>query len=622
MNIRPALAPLVALMAIACSDNSGSVAPGDTTAPTIVSVTPHDVYHVDVTFSEALNKDSAENRSNYVLAATDYANLALGVPGDTMIVFPALMPDRRTVTMTVTPAMFHLKMSLSVSGVLDTHGNRMTTPATAAFISNNSADNTPPEIYYRSPAPGASNVAVGAPVVIEFSEPLNPSTVRPGIQWNAESGPVDYYLSVRGTTYTLTPRHLLAYKERQTITVSQIQDFIQNTMPPASWSFTTTSIVDRTPPTVVATSPRNGTLNVDVNTNISITFSEPINQFQFELAGNPGMSGDMWWSGDGRTFTIDPQAALFNDRQYTITVFPTGVYDLAGNTVTGITNIVFSTGKSLENGSFSGVVSGAPGTAAADPTGAIVVAGWYTPLAYTQVVGNDSYTIMHLEDGSYAILAFKDTNGDGNPTGDGDAIGAYGADPAAGDFDFSTVQLTGGAHITNLDFPIYDPSFVTGRLTYEGAYQSNTPNTFVGLFAKAGFDPSTSQPVAVTLAYSPYGGTYSLNNMESPFPDGDYYVGAFMDADNNGLFNRAVDPLGVYGGVATPTVVHLAKGSDAFGADILISDPVPGIAATAVHWPAPVTGGKMQRLYEMARTMERQPGGSSIDEESSGATTR
>jgi len=596
VNARSVVALALALAVVACSDSPSSVSTGptDTTAPTIIFVTPRDVNHVDVTFNEEVTKTSAENKANYVLVATGNALLTMGVPGDTMSVTPVLEPDRRTVTITARPAMYHLMMSLSVYGVSDMHGNRMNTPIHHSFASANDADQTPPVIFSRSPAPNTTNAAIGTPVVIQFSEPLAGNGFHAA--WNSDSGPVEYFLDVQGTTYTLTPRNLLAYDEQQTISLSGIRDLIANGMANENWSFRTTRVVDNTPPTVVSTSPRDHALNVDVNSNISITFSEPISQLHFTADLHPVPYGDGAWSEDGKTFTYDPWVALDVDQQYTLSVYPSGVFDLAGNTLSGVTTVVFSTGSSLASGRINGVIAGQPGTAAADPTGAIVVAGWYLPIAYSPVAGNDSYSITYLSDGPYALFAFKDTNLDGNPKGDGDALGAYGADPAAGDFDFDTVQIVGGAHLTGINFPLFDPSFVTGTVMYNG----NSATAIVGLFETTGFDLSTSQPVASTTASS-YGGKYSINNIDAMLPDGNYYVAAYIDANDSGTYDSATDPAGVYGGIATPGIVHITKGSDAFDVDFTILDSIAVTPATSVSWPTPVKDGKLQRLYERGR---------------------
>jgi uncharacterized protein (DUF2141 family) len=599
LNARSVVALGLLLAVSGCSDDSGPVSGGDTdaTAPAILSITPHDMFHVDVAFNEAVTKASVENPKNYTLVALS-SPLTVGVPGDTMLVTPVLTPDGRTVSITAQPGMYKLMMSLTVYGVSDAHGNRITIPLHESFHSADVPDQTPPAIFERSPEPGSSNAAVGQPVVIQFSEPLYvPSLGSPpvnmSIEWNSESGPVDFRATTVGARHTLTPRSLLEYGEKQTITLTGIRDRSGNIMENTSWEFYTTQVVDHTPPAVVSISPSDGVVNVDPSSNISITFSERMDQFHFNVDVDPYPIGDMLWSADGKTLTYDP-FELEPSQQYRITVYPGGVFDLSGNTVAGLTSAVFSTAGEFENGRLSGTVQGAAGTAAADPAGAIAVAAWYEPIAYAPVAGNRSYNLTRLADGPYAVLAFKDTNGDGDPYGEGDAIGAYGANPALGDFEFETVEITNGTHLDNLDFPLFDPSAVAGTVTWDGNY--NNYFIFVGLFAKAGFDISTSQPVAITGVSARLAGKYSLNNIDSHFQDGDYYVAVFVDVNGNVIFDSDVDPAVMYGGFATPITLHLVKGSDALGIDLTISDPTVLSPPVSVTWPSPVKDGKFERL--------------------------
>lgn len=599
MNVRSVVALGVLLAVIGCSDDSGPVSGGDpdATAPAILSITPRDLFHVDVAFDEPVTQASAENPRNYTLVALS-SPLTVGVPGDTMLVTPVLTPDGRTVSITAQPGMYRLMMSLDVYGVSDAQGNRITSPLHESFHSADVPDQTPPVIFERSPEPGSSNAAVGQPVVIQFSEPLYvPSLGSPpvnmSIQWDSESGEVGFVTTTVGARYTLTPRSLLAYGEKQTITLTGIRDRSGNIMENTSWSFYTTQVVDHTHPAVVSIIPHDGATNVDQSANISITFSEPVDQLHFAVDIDPYPIGDKLWSDDGKTFTYDP-FGLEPGQQYRITVYPGGVFDRSGNTVTGLASAVFSTAGQFENGRLSGTVQGAAGTAAADPTGAIAVAGWFEPLAYATVAGNHSYNLTKLADGQYAVLAFKDTNGDGDPYGEGDAIGAYGANPALGDFEFETVEITNGAHLDNLDFPLFDPSAVAGTVTWDGSY--NDFFIFVGLFAKAGFDISTSQPVAVRGVSARLAGKYSLNNIDFQFQDGDYYVAAFVDVNDNGSFDSDVDPAVMYGGFAAPITLHLVKGSDALGIDLALTSLATFNPPVSVTWPSPAEDGEFGRF--------------------------
>lgn len=76
------------------------------------------------------------------------------------------------------------------------------------------------------------------------------------------------------------------------------------------------------PPTVVSTSPSNGTTNVNITTNIIIQFSEVMNKQATEGAihSNPAVTGSFTWDGSGMTVTWDLSTNLAKNTKYTMTV--------------------------------------------------------------------------------------------------------------------------------------------------------------------------------------------------------------------------------------------------------------------------------------------------------------
>ena len=96
--------------------------------------------------------------------------------------------------------------------------------------------------------------------------------------------------------------------------------------------------VDRTPPTVTSTSPRGGTSNIQVNSVIKVTFSEPMlassvstNTFTLRIADTTTkLAGVVSLSLDRKTATFDPSANLATSTRYVATI-STGATDPAGN---------------------------------------------------------------------------------------------------------------------------------------------------------------------------------------------------------------------------------------------------------------------------------------------------
>jgi hypothetical protein len=100
-------------------------------------------------------------------------------------------------------------------------------------------DVTPPQVTARTPAPGATGVAVTSPVTATFDEPVQSTTISMSL--SGPSGPV-----AGSTTYdpasqtaTFTPTAALSFSTSYTATVSGAKDAAGNTMTPVSWSFTT-----------------------------------------------------------------------------------------------------------------------------------------------------------------------------------------------------------------------------------------------------------------------------------------------------------------------------------------------------------------------------------------------
>jgi hypothetical protein len=103
------------------------------------------------------------------------------------------------------------------------------------------------------------------------------------------------------------------------------------------WSFTTGSAPDVTPPSVVTTVPASGATGVDVDGNVTATFSEAmdvasVSGTSFLLSSTGGsVAGAVTMSGN--TATFNPTGALAYNTTYTARV-TTGVQDLAGNNLT------------------------------------------------------------------------------------------------------------------------------------------------------------------------------------------------------------------------------------------------------------------------------------------------
>jgi len=592
------LALVTALALVACSDDDDPAGGGtpDTTPPGVASVTAVDAGHVVVVFSEAVTRASAEDTDNYsiVVAPSPLPSRGTAAGGGIPIVAASLGSDNKTVDLSTLP-MSTVNYNLIIQGVRDSHGNSIDEQVSTPFAGSNAADVTAPELVYRKPGPGATNVSTTSLIELTFSEPIQLNTLEAGFGMSSTQGVVPVTFSSTDNTHFSGSHDLLDTGEEYDINLSGVLDVSGNAATDYSWSFHTTTVADQTPPTLVSSIPANLATSVDVNSELSLTFSEAIDPNTFTPLLVPDVTGTASWSLDGKTVTFVPSPALDADTQYELEIFPGDAADLAGNTNTNLYSVVFTTGAALEGGSIAGTLTGDPNsTGAADPTGGFSAVadafpfsgGPFNVYGATTVAGNNTYTNRYLRDfAAYYPLCIKDTGDDGllDPLL-GDAFGLYGIDLVVGDMTPLTVDITGGSDATGINFPLYDPTAVYGEVYYKGAYAAESHAVYIGVFEAAGFDPNTSEPVASTEASWPDSPFYVINSVEAgAIPNGNYYVGAFLDANDSGFFDPATDPAGLFGG-APPTAINLANGSDGIDKDILIGDPAPGLRSSAVQW--------------------------------------
>lgn len=204
-------------------------------------------------------------------------------------------------------------------------------------------DSTPISVVSVEPANGAVAVPTnGTVVTITFSEPAEASTVNSGtvqLQLNNSSIGVTRSLSSDGLVVTLTPSSRLAESSVYKVFVNQVEDRAGLRIASAFTSTFTTA--DETAPTVTAISPANNTTQVAFNTNVIVTFSEPIDsndnlaniiKVSVAQSTDPPLAGNYALSTDGRIATFTPSVALADSTQYTVTV--NGQRDASGNTQT------------------------------------------------------------------------------------------------------------------------------------------------------------------------------------------------------------------------------------------------------------------------------------------------
>ena len=202
-------------------------------------------------------------------------------------------------------------------------------------------DTTKPTVTARTPAPGATGVAVSSTVMATFSEPVQASTVAVELRDGATTVPGTSAYDSATRRVTFTPSAALGFDKTYDVTVSGAADTAGNTMTPDTWSFTTATAppADTTPPTVTARTPAPGATGVASTTTVTATFSEAVQPATIVVGltgpGGAAVAGSTAYNTTSRVVTFTPSAALAASTAYTASV--SGAKDTAGNTMDPLT---------------------------------------------------------------------------------------------------------------------------------------------------------------------------------------------------------------------------------------------------------------------------------------------
>gem|GEM_PF-1318801 len=192
---------------------------------------------------------------------------------------------------------------------------------------------TLPRVQSISPANGATDVAVDAPLVINFSEAMNTGSVSYTVSPNP--GGVTPSWNGSGTQLTLTHNDF-SEGTGYTVTVIGGTDLDGNGLEnvPFASSFTT---VSPTIPRVQSISPANGATDVAVDAPLVINFCEAMNtgSVSYTVSPNPGGVTPSW-NGSGTQLTLTHNDFSFLT-DYGVSI--TGGMDLDGN---GLENVPFA----------------------------------------------------------------------------------------------------------------------------------------------------------------------------------------------------------------------------------------------------------------------------------------
>ncbi len=232
--------------------------------------------------------------------------------------------------------------------VTDLAGNVFST--TIGFTTAAVPDTQAPSLLTRTPGVNATNVPLNnLSVVATFSEPMNAaSLVLTAIGSNiAFSDPVmsagetiaTWAMPTQGDGGLL----LLSVFTSYTLSLSGA-DLAGNALPTATWSFTTQTVPDNTPPTLVTFRPAASSNNIPANTTFSFIFSEAMNVPSVESAMRLDgftLPGAWSWAVGNRSAAFKPTANLVPQSHAVSLV--NGAADTSGNLLAPFSSAFTST---------------------------------------------------------------------------------------------------------------------------------------------------------------------------------------------------------------------------------------------------------------------------------------
>ena len=218
---------------------------------------------------------------------------------------------------------------------------------------NNDTGGTP-TVTSTNPANNSTQVAINRMVVVEFSEPMDISTIT-GLTFTLNQGStsVPGVVTYIGTSATFTPTNVLLASTvyTGTITTGAKNEAGVAMLSNYTFTFTTGATIDNILPTIYSTNPLNNATAVGRDKAVSINFSEAMNPSSLTSSftlkqGTTSVPGTVSYTGTIATFT--PTNVLSASTVYTATI-TTGAKDLAGNALAANTVWSFTTSASMAN---------------------------------------------------------------------------------------------------------------------------------------------------------------------------------------------------------------------------------------------------------------------------------
>ena len=197
----------------------------------------------------------------------------------------AVSIDGSRKNITITPATqlaANTSYQVVVDGLCDTSGNTVINYS-STFTTGSSVDTTKPALVSLSPENGSTNVGVNTPIVMTFSEVIDPTNTIEQIQVYVSgvsgyvAGDFDFDASSGVSIVTFTPHSPLPGNSEINIYLYGYRDVVGNSDCCRHYKFTTESVVDSQGPQVLSITPADGAMDIGVRVPVVINFDESLN---------------------------------------------------------------------------------------------------------------------------------------------------------------------------------------------------------------------------------------------------------------------------------------------------------------------------------------------------------
>jgi hypothetical protein len=303
--------------------NGFTVQNSGTTPPTIVSISPANGSTgaplntvVTVEWSEPLDRTTFTAAYFYLYDTTTGLTVPATIGVDASGRITTLTPTQLlAVSRTYYPTMIG-----GASGIKDALGNALSGNVQYNFTTGFSTTSTGPAFIASNIPAGATGVPLNAPVVLQFSSSINPTSQPAGVQITTGGNAVNgtYAFNSDQTILTFTPASALTAGTTYTATyTAQLTDAAGNGLTnPGSFSFTTGTAADTTGPGIVSTDPLANETGVGTNAILRVVFNKPVDPTTISS------SNFILYNGNNTSITYPGTVAISADR-FSATFTPT-----------------------------------------------------------------------------------------------------------------------------------------------------------------------------------------------------------------------------------------------------------------------------------------------------------